>query len=136
MSFLFPFLKNFTIFASFHVLGMRRSVYEPPLYPVYQRLCTPLYAKHPGSCCTQAAASIPFDSGLIVHKVSSFLVGYFGQMHAHEDVFLHLECCSGGPPASHPHFRNHLLQVILRVEHLLPGGISSEHHIQWDMPCW
>ena len=26
MSFLFPFLTNITIFASFHVLGMRRSV--------------------------------------------------------------------------------------------------------------
>ena len=26
MPFLFPFLKNITIFASFHVLGMRRSV--------------------------------------------------------------------------------------------------------------
>ena len=26
MSFLFPFLKNITIFASFHVFGMRRSV--------------------------------------------------------------------------------------------------------------
>ena len=26
MYFLFPFLKNITIFASFHVLGMRRSV--------------------------------------------------------------------------------------------------------------
>ena len=28
MSFLFPFLKNITIFASFHVLGMHRSVMQ------------------------------------------------------------------------------------------------------------